>query len=103
MLRTGLIQQLMPDKQGRAERSAGVTGGRLNPNPLERPLAEQSLVRHAIQGNPTGQNEISLFSSTMQLARHSQHGVSQHGLNTGCQVSVSLLEWGLGLPRRSAK
>jgi hypothetical protein len=50
-----LVEQLVPDEQGRALGAAGVAGGRLNPDVLERPLPQDVLVGHAVQRHAAGQ------------------------------------------------
>ena len=55
----GFFQELIPDKQGRAQRAAGVAGGRLNPEIVKGALAQQPAVGHAIQGHPAGQHQVS--------------------------------------------
>ena len=53
-----LLQQLMPDEQRRAQRTAGVAGRRLNPDVVERPFAQQPAVGHAVERHATGQHEV---------------------------------------------
>ena len=53
-----LVQVVMPDEQRRTERAAGIACGRLNPDVLERPLAEQTPVRHAVESHATGHDQV---------------------------------------------
>ena len=53
-----VAQQLVPDEQRRAERAAGVAGGRLDPDVLERPLAQDAAVADAVQRHAAGQAQV---------------------------------------------
>ena len=53
-----LLQELMPDEQGRAQRAAGVAGRGLDPEVVERPLAEQPAVGHAVERDAAGQDQV---------------------------------------------
>ena len=54
----GLLEQLMPDEQRRAQRAAGVARGRLNPDVLERPLAQDAAVADAVERHAAGQAQV---------------------------------------------
>ena len=59
----------MPDEQGRAQRAAGVAGRGLDPDVVERPLAEQPAVGHAVQRHAAGQDEVLLPGLRLRRAR----------------------------------
>ena len=48
----------MPDEQRRAQRAAGVAGGGLDPDVLERALAQDAAVADAVQRDAAGQAEF---------------------------------------------
>ena len=56
--RAGLVQELVPDEQRRAQRAAGIAGGRLDPDVVEVALAEQPAVGHAVQRHAAGQDQV---------------------------------------------
>ena len=49
----------VPGAQGRAQRAAGVAGGRLDPDVVKGAFAQQLAVGHAVQGHAAGQAEVS--------------------------------------------
>ena len=54
----GVVQELMPDEQGRAQRAAGIAGRRLDPEVVEVALAEQPAVGHAVERHAAGQDQV---------------------------------------------
>src|SRR5437588_8438061 len=70
---TRLAEQLMPDEQGSTQGPAGVTGGRLNPDIVERSLAQQPAVGHAVERHPAGQYQVFHPAPAMQIASEAQH------------------------------
>ena len=96
----------MPDEQGRAERPAGVAGRRLDPDVVERPLAQQPAVGHAVERDAAGQDEVLHAGSRVNVAADPQHDLLGHRLDAGGQVHVPLLEGRLrmhGAARRRAR
>ena len=69
-----LVQQLVPDEQGRAQRAAGVARRRLNPEVLERPLAQQPAVGDAVERHAAGQDQVLQAGLAVQV-----HGPSAAG------------------------
>ena len=49
----------MPDELRDAERAAGVAGGRLDPESLERAFAQQPAVADAVERDAAGQAQVS--------------------------------------------
>ena len=87
-----MFEQLVPDEQRRAERSTGITGGGLNPDVVERPLAHEASVGHTIQGHAAGHHEPLLAGLGADVAAHAQDRVLGHGLDAGREVHVVLLD-----------
>ena len=102
-----LVEQLVPDEQRRAERAAGVAGGRLDPDVLERPLAQDAAVADAVERDAAGQARGSSRPvSLVHVARHAQHDLFGHLLDRRGEVHLALRERRLGLraaARRTAR
>ena len=98
-----VVQQLIPDEQRGAERAARIAGSRLNPDVIERPLAQDPPVTHAVQRDAAGQHKFLQSGEAMRLARHPQHRLLGNQLNACGKVHVPLLETRLGIARRSAE
>jgi hypothetical protein len=67
------VQQLVPDKQRRAQRATGVTGGRLNPDMLERSIAENAAISHAVKRYTAGQAKLAPTRAAVGKAGHAEH------------------------------
>ena len=63
----------VPCKQRRAEGSAGVARGRLNPDIFERPFPEDPAVAHAIQGDTPRKNKVFLARFLLDVSRLTEH------------------------------
>ena len=90
-------------RTGPPQGAAGIAGGRLDPDVLERPFAEQSAVGDAVQGHAAGQDQVLQARPGMHVAADPQHGLLGHRLNAGRQIHVPLLQRRLGPPRRAAE
>ena len=99
----GVVQELVPDEQGRPERPAGVAGGRLDPEVVEVALAEQPAVGHAVQRHAAGQDQVLHPGPRVHVAADPEHDLLGHGLDAGGQVHVPLLERRLRRARRPAE
>ena len=66
----------MPDEQRRAQRAAGVAGGRLDPESLEGPLAQQPAVGHAVERHAAGQDQVFLSCLLAGAARPIRRTIS---------------------------
>ena len=98
-----LVEQLVPDEQRRAQRAAGVAGRRLNPDVVERPLAQQPAVGHAVERHAAGQHQTRHARLAEQLPADREHRVFGHRLDARRQVHVPLLDVRFGMPRRAAE
>ena len=65
-----VVEDLVPSVQRRADGAAGVTGRGLDPDPLERPLAQQHAVGDAVQRDATRETRIALSGGFGRGARH---------------------------------
>ena len=54
----GCLQVPVPDQLRHAERAAGIARRRLDPEPLERPFAQQPPVADAVERDAAGQAEV---------------------------------------------
>ena len=101
--RPWLVQQLVPDEQGSPQSAAGIAGGGLNPDVLERPFTQQPAVGDAVERHATRHHEVLHPGLAVQLAPYAQHDLLGHFLDAGRQVHVPLLQPGVRLARRSAE
>ena len=100
----GLVQLVMPDQQGGAERAAGIAGGRLNPDVLERPFAKQAPIRHAVERHAAGHDQVAVRRSGRGGAAPRRSITSSHTTWTEAARSISFaVMMPLGLPRRAAE
>src|SRR5262249_37838749 len=90
-----LVFELMPDAQGRPEGSACISGRRLNPQPLERSLPENSTIPHTVQRDAARQTQIFYTGFPVQCTRKTHHHFLSDLLNRPCQVHLTLLQLGL--------
>ena len=86
----------MPDRERRAERAAGVAGGRLHPDVLEGAVAQDLAVGDAIERDAAGEAEIVEAVLARQRARQPQHHLLGHRLDRGGDVHVERREQFLG-------
>ena len=93
----------VPIGQSRAQSAAGVPRRGLNPNLLERPLAQQPAIGHAIQRHTPGQAQTVAPGRLARASRQSQHGLLGHQLNGPRRIQVPLLDRAFRLARRTAK
>src|SRR5207244_8883178 len=66
--RSGFFQQLMPDKEGSAQRAARVPRRRLNPDRFEGSLTQESSAGHTVQCHAAGEYQIAQFRLLMKAA-----------------------------------
>ena len=93
----------MPHRQRRAHRTAGIAGGRLDPQVVKRPFSENAAVGHAVQGHPAGQTQPALTGLPMDMADHLQDNLFGHGLDAGGDVHFPGRDLGFGQPGRPAE
>jgi hypothetical protein len=82
----------VPDEEGGPQRASRVAGGRLDPDVLERALAEQLAVRHAVQRDASGEHQVPQPGLPVDVAAHAEHGVLGERLDARRQIHVPLLQ-----------
>ncbi len=93
----------MPDELSDPQRAAGVAGRRLDPDVLERPLAQQPPVGHAVERHAAGHAQVLRARRSVDRLRHSHDDLLAHHLNGSGQIHLSLCDPRLGLARRPAE
>src|SRR5204862_5348429 len=68
-----LIEIPVPQRERDTDRPARVAGGRLNPDPIERPFAQDASVADAIERHAAGQAQIAEAGLAMRERGHLQH------------------------------
>ena len=97
--RARLPQMAVPGRQRRAQGTARVARGGLDPELLEMPVAQYLAVGDAIQRDAASQAQIGLASVGRQGAGQAQHGFLQHRLDRRGQIHVVLGQQLVGLAR----
>ena len=82
----------MPDELGDAERTTRIASRWLDPDPLERPLSEQSPVADTVQRHAACEAKVLGAGLPMGRARHPEHNLFAHDLNGTGQVHFPLGE-----------
>src|SRR5690348_1711696 len=85
----------VPDELGHTQRAARVAGGRLDPESLERTLAENPTVPDAVECHPPSETEVLEPGFAVRAARHSQHDLLAYFLDRAGEVHLLLRELGL--------
>jgi hypothetical protein len=85
---------------GDAERAAGITRGRLDPEVRERPLAQQPAVADAVERDAARQAQVRRAGACVGGARHPQHDLFAHHLHRAREIHLALRQPAFGLPRR---
>ena len=80
--RSGFFQQLMPDKEGSAQRAARVPRRRLNPDRFEGSLTQESSAGHTVQCHAAGEYQIAQFRLLMKAAGKSKNNFLRDSLDT---------------------
>jgi hypothetical protein len=93
----------MPQRERHAQRTAGITGGRLNPNLFERSFPFDPAVAHAVERHASGEAQIAQPCFAMRKGRHLQHHFFGDVLDRSCKIHLALCQPALGLPRRTAQ
>ena len=101
--RARLLEVPMPGELRHAERAAGVAGRGLDPELLERALAQQPAVAHAVERDAAGEAEPVEPGLAVHRARHAEHDLLGHDLDRAGEVHLPLRQLGLRLPRRAAE
>ena len=82
----------MPDEQGRTQRSAGITGRRLDPDVVECSVAQQATIGHTIEPDATRDDQVPHAGLCSNVAADAKDDLLGHILDAGRQVHVPLLE-----------
>src|SRR5690606_34064530 len=90
----------VPDELGHAERSTRVAGGRLDPELLDRAVAEEAPLPPAVLRHTAREAEPVEHGLLVHRTRHSEHGLFAHVLNGPGEVHLPLCEIRLRLARR---
>src|SRR6185503_8502383 len=93
----------MPDQLRYAQSAAGITRRGLNPQLLERSLAENTTIAHAVQRDATGETQLIESRLAMRGAHHAQHDLLAHVLNRARQIHLALGELRLRRASRSVE
>src|SRR5436190_11954852 len=93
----------MPTVECRADRTAGIAGRRLHPEPFERSLAQQSTVRNTVECDAACEACIALAGERRCGSRHSEHDLLGHLLDRPGKVHLSDRDVALRLSRRTVE
>ncbi len=98
-----VAQHLVPAPEGGPDGAAGVARGGLDPQVVERPLAQQAPVGHAVERHTAGQHRPTLARQARRRAGHAQDDLLGHRLDGPGQVHLPAGEIRLGRPGRTAE
>ena len=87
-----LAEELVPDRERRADRAAGIARRRLHPDVLEGAVAQDLAVGHAVERDAAGETEIVEAVLARERARQPQHDLLGHLLDRGRDVHVERRE-----------
>src|SRR5439155_23055020 len=87
----GMTEHLVIDMQRGPDGSTAVSRGRLHVDVLERRLAEDPAVGHAVQGHAAGQAEAAQVRSTVERPHHRDQDLFGDVLNTGRDIRIVLV------------
>ena len=90
--RRGIAEQHVVGPERRAQRASAVAGCRLNEDVLERRLAQDAMIGHAVQPHATGDAQILQAGFFVQLAGHADQHFFRHLLDAGGDVGVVLVQ-----------
>ena len=77
-----LLEVAMPDELRDTERAAGIAGGRLNPDLLERPFAQQAAVADAVERDAARHAQRLGAGFLLRGPGHAEHDLFAHDLDT---------------------
>src|SRR6516165_2780246 len=93
----------MVDRECGSERAARITGSRLNPDIVDRPVSEDLAIDHTIERHSSSKTQILFAGLLNETAGKAHHGVLDHDLNGCRQIHVTLLEPAVGATRWCAE
>ena len=91
-----VVQQLMPDEEGRSQSATCVPRCRLDPDVFKGTFAQDLAVTDTVEGDATGQHQIVQARLSVQVSCHSQHDLFANDLNRGGEVHLSLRDLRFG-------
>ena len=98
-----LVFQSVPCRQGHADCTPGVTGGRLDPQAFERALTQDPPVADAVQGHTAGETQVLRTGFAVDRPGQAQHHFFRDVLDRPRQIHLSLRQSRLRLPGRTAE
>ena len=98
-----LALKLMVGCERSTNRAAGITGRRLNPNPVELAVAQHLAVGDAIERHAPRKTEVASAGLTGEAARQPQHRFVEHRLNGGGNIHVERGQQLIGRAHRLAE
>ncbi len=93
----------MPDEVRDTQRPARVPSGRLDPEPLERALAQDPAVGDTIERHAPCETEVVEPRLPIQRPHHAQHDLLAHDLDRTGEIHLALRQVRLGDPGRPAE
>ena len=88
--RSGVVEQLVPDEERDPQRSHGIARRRLDPDVVERPLAQDTAVADAVEGDPASQTQVPLAGLPVYVTGDREHDLLGDQLNGGGDVYFPL-------------
>ena len=88
--RSGVVEQLVPDEERDPQRSPGIARRRLDPDVVERPLAQDAAVADAVECDPACQTQVPLAGLPVYVTGGREHDLLGDQLNRGGDVHVPL-------------
>src|SRR5688500_6334269 len=98
-----LLQMAVPNQLCHTQRTARITGGRLDPQLLERSFAENPTVADAVERHATRETQVLHSGFAMDRACHAQHDLFADHLHGPRKVHLLLRQLRLRLSRRTAE
>ena len=98
-----LVHELVPNKERRPECTSSISGGRLDPQFLERTFSEDSPVPDAVQSDATGHDEIRQPRQLVSVTRRPEHDLFGDFLDGRGDIHFTLRERALHRSRRATK
>src|SRR5439155_18765542 len=96
-------REAVPDELSHAKRAAGIARGRLDPEALERSLAQHASVGDAVERHAPSQAKVVHARFPMRRPRHAQHDLLADYLHRTGEVHLALRQLRLWYPRWTAE
>ena len=98
-----VVQQLVPDEERDTERPAGVAGRRLNPQILERSLAEDAAVADTVERDAAGEAQVLHPRLLVYVAGTPEHDLLSHFLDGRGDIHIAMRDPRVGFAWRCAE